>query len=226
MQAPTDLALLRLLHLVSPSLPIGSFTYSQGIEWAVEEGWINTAEALENWLDTLLHTSMADVDLPILQRMYQTIEAQDKDKLTHWIDYLNACRETRELLQEEKNRGRAMTDLLIALDLPLARSWKPLFAQSQSAAFALGAVYWHIPYPQSAYGYVWSWLENLVLAAVKIIPLGQTQGQKILHSLTPKIPPIIDHALRVSDEAIGTSSPAMAIASSQHETQYTRLFRS
>ncbi|QLQ32314.1 MAG: urease accessory protein UreF [Candidatus Thiothrix singaporensis] len=221
----TDLALLRLLHLVSPSLPIGSFTYSQGIEWAVECGWIKTADELENWLENLLHSGMTYLDLPILQRLYAAVEQQDRDLLQYWIDYLNASRETGELLQEEKP-GRALTDLLIALEIPQAAAWKPQLAQNQAAAFAFAAVHWRIPLQQAAYGYVWSWLENLVLAAVKIIPLGQTQGQKILHGMTPLLPAVVQAGLAVGDEDIGASSPALAIASSRHETQYTRLFRS
>lgn len=222
----TDLALLRLLHLVSPSLPIGSFTYSQGIEWAVECGWIATAEDLREWLNSQLHTSMAQVDIPVLQRLYRAVENNDRDALEYWIDTLNASRETSELLQEEKNRGRALTDLLIALEIPRAAHWKPLLSQNQAAAFALAAVHWQIPLEQAAYGYAWSWLENLVLSAVKIIPLGQTQGQKLLHQMAPLLPEVVAQGLQVEDEAIGASSFALAIASSRHETQYTRLFRS
>lgn len=222
----TDLALLRLLHLVSPTLPIGSFTYSQGIEWAVEIGWVQTPTELQDWLASQLHNGMTYVDLPILQRLYHAVLTQDVVMLEHWIHILNASRETSELLLEEKNRGRALTDLLIALDIPNAARWKPLLAQSQSAAFALAAVHWQIPLQQAAYGYVWSWLENLVLSAVKIIPLGQTQGQKILHEMTALLPEVVAQGLQVSDDEIGASSPALAIASSCHETQYTRLFRS
>ncbi|MCB1622266.1 MAG: urease accessory protein UreF [Thiothrix sp.] len=221
-----DLPLLRLLHLVSPSLPIGAFTYSQGIEWAVEAGWIKTADELENWLENLLHTGMAQLELPILQRLYVAVEREDPETLQYWIDTLNACRETAELLQEEKNRGRALTDLLVALEIPQAAQWKPVLAHSQCAAFALAAVHWRIPLAQAAYGHVWSWLESLVLAAVKIIPLGQTQGQKILHRMMPLLPEVVAQGLQVADDAIGASAPALAIASSRHETQYTRLFRS
>ena len=222
----TDLALLRLLHWVSPSLPIGSFTYSQGIEWAVETGWIRTPADLQGWLTSQLHSSMIYVDLPVLQRLYHAVQTQDVVALERWIHTLNACRETSELLLEEKNRGRALTDLLIALEVPNAAAWKPLLSQSQAAAFTLAAVYSDIPLTQAAYGYVWSWLENLVLSAVKIIPLGQTQGQKMLHHMTPLLPAAVAQGLQVSDDEIGASSPALAIASSRHETQYTRLFRS
>lgn len=222
----TDLALLRLLHLVSPSLPIGSFTYSQGIEWAVEAGWIATPADLQHWLASQLHNGMTHLDIPVLQRLYHAVERADVEALEYWVHFLNASRETSELLLEEKNRGRALTDLLIALDIPNAARWKPLLAQSQSAAFALAAVHWQIPLQQAAYGYVWSWLENLVLSAVKIIPLGQTQGQKILHCMTPLLPAVVAQGLQVEDDDIGAASPALAIASSCHETQYTRLFRS
>jgi urease accessory protein len=222
----TDLALLRLLHLVSPTLPIGSFTYSQGIEWAVECGWVTSPADLRGWLESQLHGSITQLDIPVLQRLYQAVEQRDTERLAHWIDILNASRETSELLLEEKNRGRALTDLLIALEIPHAAEWKPLLAQSQSAAFALAAVHWQIPLQDAAGGYVWSWLENLVLSAVKIIPLGQTQGQKILHQMTPLIPAAVAQGLQVADDDIGAASPALAIASSRHETQYTRLFRS
>ena len=133
----TDLALLRLLHLVSPTLPIGSFTYSQGIEWAVECGWVTSPADLQGWLTSQLHSGMAQVDIPILQRLYHAIQAQDVDTAQYWVDTLNASRETSELLLEEKNRGRALTDLLIALEIPCAAAWKPWHSQSQAAAFAL-----------------------------------------------------------------------------------------
>lgn len=222
----TDLALLRLLHLVSPSLPIGSFTYSQGIEWAVECGWIATPDDLQAWLASQLHGGMTYVDIPVLQRLFHAVQADDVDAIEHWIGILNASRETSELLLEEKNRGRALTDLLIALEIPRAARWKPLLSQNQAAAFALAAAHWQIPLEQTAYGYAWSWLENLALAAVKIIPLGQTQGQKLLHQMAPLLPEVVAQGLQVDDEGIGASSFALALASSRHETQYTRLFRS
>lgn len=219
-------ALIHLLHLVSPSLPIGSFTYSQGIEWAVETGWIDSPESLQKWLENQLHNGMSDLDIPLLKRLYHAVENKDETALAYWINYLNASRETKELLLEEKNRGRALTDLLIALEIPDTQKWKPLLAQNQAAAFSAAAVHWQIPLHVACYGYVWSWLENLVLAAVKIIPLGQTEGQKLLHQITPLIPDVIAHGLSIEDDQIGASSPALAIASSRHETQYTRLFRS
>ena len=219
-------SLLKLMQLVSPSLPIGSFTYSQGIEYAVECGWIDSDDKLQHWLEDLLQTSIAQLDLPVLQRLYDAAEAGDGAALEKWSQFLLANRETSELRLEEINRGRALASLLIALDTPRAKQWRPILASCQAAAFATAAAGWNISYQDAAYGYVWSWLENLVLAAVKIIPLGQTQGQQLLHSMAGMIPAVVAESLEVKDEMIGASNPALAIISSRHETQYTRLFRS
>lgn len=221
-----QLALLRLMHLISPTLPIGSFTYSQGIEWAVEVGWIEDAASLQAWLTSQLHSSIRHVELPLLKRLYLAWQSADMQAVEQWIAISNASRETSELLLEEKSRGRALTDLLIALEIPQAASYKPLVSQSQVAAFALASSHWQVPLEQAAYGYAWSWLENLLLAAVKIIPLGQTQGQKLLHQMTPLLLDVIEQGLSLADDDMGAALPALALASSHHETQYTRLFRS
>ena len=221
-----DLALLRLLQLVSPSLPVGGFTYSQGIEWAVECGWIKSATDLQAWLEDQLETTIARLDLPVLIRLYEAAQQEDLSALQQWSSFLLACRETSELRLEERNRGRALADLLVKLELPGSESWKSILGQSQLAGFAFAACRWAIPLEQAVLGYTWSWLENLVLAAVKLIPLGQTQGQQVLQRLSPMIPPLIPVAWQLQDGEIGAANPALAIASSLHETQYTRLFRS
>lgn len=214
------------MQLVSPSLPIGGFTYSQAIEWAAEAGWITTAGALEAWLQDLLAHSLARLDVPVLARLYAACEQGDRGQLERWAGYLVACRETAELRAEETNRGRALADLLVALDVPHAAEWRPTLARAQAAGFALAAVQWSVPCKEAVMGYVWSWLENLVLAAVKIIPLGQTAGQRMLQRLIASVPEVAEFGLRLADDELGGSSPALALASSRHETQYTRLFRS
>jgi urease accessory protein len=221
-----QLGLLRLLQLVSPSLPVGGFTYSQGIEWAVECGWIKTSADLEAWLEDQLQTTLARLDLPVLLRLHNAVETDDPAMLQHWGDFLLACRETAELRQEERNRGRALADLLVKLELTDSETWKNALAKTQLAGFAFAACRWAIPPKQASLGYAWSWLENLVLAAVKLIPLGQTQGQQVLQRLSPTIPSLLPLAAELKDDEIGATNPALAIASSLHETQYTRLFRS
>lgn len=223
---PTDPALLRLLQLVSPSLPTGAFAYSQGIEWAVECGWIGSAPELERWLDDQIRGTLSGLDLPLLARLHDASAEDDDAALAAWTAQLLAGRETQELRAEEANRGRALADLLVALDVPGAADRKALLARAQATGFAHAAAQWGIDRRQALLGYAWSWLENLVLAAVKTVPLGQTQGQQALARLTERLPEAVDAALALDDDAIGASAPALAIASSLHETQYTRLFRS
>jgi urease accessory protein len=205
---------------------VGGFSYSQGIEWSVECGWIQSATDLEQWLEDQLQTTIARLDLPVLMRLYAAVQRDDLPALQQWSSFLLACRETSELRMEERNRGRALADLLVKLRLPGSEPWKTVLAQSQLAGFAFATCRWTIPLEQAALGYAWSWLENLVLAAVKLIPLGQTQGQQVLQRLSPMIPPLLPVAWQLHDDEIGAANPALAIASSLHETQYTRLFRS
>jgi urease accessory protein len=214
------------MHLVSPSLPVGGFTYSQGIEWAVETGWIRDADDLERWMADQIESSLRYLDLPLLVRMQAAALDRDQAVMAGWVDRLLAGRETAELRREETDRGRALADLLIAWGLEDALAWKPQLARSQAAGFAFAAGAWLIEPHDAATGYAWSWLENLVLAGIKLIPLGQTRGQQALARLATLIPITVGAALSVADQEIGASTPAMAIASSAHETQYTRLFRS
>lgn len=226
MSTDGELGLLRLLQLVSPSLPVGGYTYSQGIEWAVESGWIRDAGDLDAWLSDLLQGALVQVDLPLLLRLQAAARAGDLAALGDWTDLLLACRETTELRAEESNRGRALADLLVALGLPGARDLRPLLGRSQAEGFAYAAATWGIEPGLAATGYAWSWIEGLVISAVKIVPLGQTQGQQVLLRLASEIPSALKRAQSIDDDAIGASNPALAIASSRHETQYTRLFRS
>jgi urease accessory protein len=221
-----SLAQLRLLQLVSPALPIGAFTYSQGLEWAVEAGWVTDEASLSDWLTGLAEDGLRYVDLPILARQYRAIVDQDWSALSHWSHALLACRETRELREEENNRGRALVSLLADLGLIDDEIDRRPFTLCQAAGFALAAVRWEIPLDQATLGYAWGWLENQVTAGVKLIPLGQTAGQRITADLARHLPLIVTQAFDVGDEEIGASAPALAIASSRHETQYTRLFRS
>jgi len=223
----SQLSQLRLYQLTSPSLPIGSFTYSQGMEWAVENEWIHDPESLSLWLESLLDSSLTWLDLPILLRLLKACHADDSDQFAYWSQYLLACRETHELRQEEINRSRALLAVLNKLtDWPELKAWRPALLKSQISGFTLATKHWNIHEQEALNGYLWSWLENSVTVAVKLIPLGQSDGQIVLHSLCEKIPKLIEQATNIKDEEIGASTPALAIASSLHETQYTRLFRS
>ncbi len=222
----SDLSRLRLLHLVSPSLPIGAFTYSQGLEWAVECSWVNDGTSLHEWVGNLLQTAMTHLELPILARLYRARAENDQTALSYWSHRLIVSRETKELREEEHNRGRALAALLPELGVPVTVEHLPLFKSCQLTGFAHAARHWQIPLRSAAAGYLWGWLENITLSGVKIIPLGQTAGQRIIADLTAAIPELVQTRLNVTDQAIGASCTAQAIASSLHETQYTRIYRS
>ncbi len=217
---------LRLYQLISPALPIGGFTYSQGLEWAVEAQWVHDKDTFEGWVDSLLEHSIATLDLPILLRLHKACADADWAGLQHWCRFLLANRETMELRKEERQRGAALLKLLPDLEIDIPSAMEEYFGSNQLAGMALAATHWRITADKIISGYTWGWLEGTVMAGVKLIPLGQTQGQQLTLKLADKIPSALAIARKVQDSEIGSSTPAQAIASSRHETQYTRLFRS
>lgn len=217
---------LRLFQLISPSLPTGSFTYSQGLEWAVEQGWVHDRQSLVKWLSSLLFTCYRELEIPLLQRLYTACANQDVDQFNSWCEFTLASRETKELREEEKTRGRAMVKLIQEFEPELHKGWLEPAASCQLAGFALLSQLWQIELEEAALGYIWSWLENMVMAAIKIVPLGQTTGQLALVNLNNEALQAVEAGLIMTDEQLGGSCPYLALSSSLHETQYTRLFRS
>lgn len=222
----TDLALLRLLQLASPNLPVGMYSYSQGLESAVEEGWVTNSEQTAEWLSGLLKHCLMQVDLPLAARLYDAWLLEDKLAVERWSAMLLACRESSELRDEDRQTGQALARLLAEMQVEAARPWIRHADTTLAAIFALAAVRWGIPKKQALTGYCWGWLENQVLCAIKLVPLGQVAGQRLLHTLAETIPDIVDESLRLEDQEIGGSVFALALASSRHEMQYSRLFRS
>lgn len=225
-----DLPSLRLLQLISPNLPTGAFTYSQGLEWAVECGWLKNKTDTQHWLQSVLHDSLQTLELPLLARLFDAVKNNDYTKFQHWSQWLYASRETSELRSEEQQRARALYTVLKKLpdseQWPELENWQPSLKRCQLASYALAAHHWKIPIKDLLTGYSWSWMENVVAAAIKLVPLGQTEGQSLLYQFSTEINTAVEHANALADDEIGASTPALAIASSLHETQYSRLFRS
>ena len=223
--ARDPLALLRLFHLVSPALPVGAYAYSQGLEYATHAGWVRDEASTLAWLEGLATFGLGTLDLPILKRLHAAWSAEDAGAVRHWNAQLLAARETSELRAEELHLGRALARVLVELELAEAGRWQqqsPVYA----TMFSLAAVRWHIEPVDALRGYLWSWCENQVLAAVKLVPLGQSAGQRVLHRLTEGLPAIIDRAQHLEAGDIGVGKISQALASAWHESQYTRLFRS
>jgi urease accessory protein len=219
------LALLRLFHLVSPALPVGAYAYSQGLEFATHAGWIHDEASTLAWLEGLAAFGIGTLDLPILKRLHAAWSAADAHAVRRWNAQLLAARETSELRAEDLHLGRALARVLVELELSEAGEWQPE-ATVYATMFSLAAVRWHIEAADALRGYLWSWCENQVLAALKLVPLGQSAGQRLLHRLSQAMPGIVERALQLEDDAIGVGTVSQALASARHESQYTRLFRS
>ena len=229
----TDFSMLqcaRLLQLCSANLPVGGFSFSQGLEQAVERGWVTTSDALENWVAVLLEGSVANADVPLLMQQFRAIDAHDQTLFLDTDDWIAATRESEEILLAEQAMGKALRRLLRNLvnkEDSLAAHWvNQLNAHCFISQFALASHVFGLSLDACLSGYVWTLIDNQVAAGTKLIPLGQTDGQNLLFRLTTKITPCIESAKHVLQDHIGQSMPSLAMASAWHEQQYSRLFRS
>lgn len=229
MTGQVDIRLLRLLQLASPALPVGAYSYSQGLEPAIVAAIvINTATAT-NWIGDVLEYSIGQLEAPVLLRLIASWQAEDFTAVNYWNDLVLAGRETAELRAETVQMGFSLTRLLGELGSFDLRSLGHLRGLEESAfptAFALAVAHWQISAQDGLAAYLWAWLENIVMAAVKTVPLGQTDGQRMLLELSPRLMRVVESAARLGDDELGSFMPRLAILSSRHETQYTRLFRS
>jgi urease accessory protein len=221
-------SLLRLFQLTSQSLPVGSFAYSQGLESAVEESFVTNEEALLDWTNSQLQHCIGRVDLPMLSRLIDAVATEDHVREVSLTRNLVAMRETRELRDDDLQRGRALKRLLEQLGYVLGGTDTEESAEiwpfARATAHAVSE--WQLPVTDSIAAYAWSWVENQILAGVKLIPLGQVAGQRLLLDLAARIPQVCETALGLEDDQLGGTLPIVAILSARHETQYSRLFRS
>jgi len=204
----------RLLQLASPTLPVGAYSYSGGLEAAAEAGIVKDAASAEQWIGDVLEFAVGRMEAPVLLRMMKDIG--------HWNEFFLASRETSELRAETAQMGFSLNRLLPELGLERLELQEVSFP----AAFAHAATGWKIDARSALTAYLWAWVENQVMAAVKAIPLGQTDGQRMLLSLGARLEETVGQAQAISDEDLGNFTPGLAVLSTRHETQYSRLFRS
>lgn len=219
-------ALVRLLQLSSPALPVGAYTYSQGLEWAVETADVADESTTMAWVEDCLVFGGARFEAVYMTHMMRAWHEGDVAAL-HALDAeFLAARETSELRAETLQMGHSLARLLVdCADFPtrqLAGFKQPSFPLAWSCAAAA----WSIPEQSALAGYLWAWAENQVMAAVKTVPLGQTAGQRLLLRLGARLQVLAEEAARMPLESACNYLQAFAIACSRHETQYTRLFRS
>ncbi|MCA0185934.1 MAG: urease accessory protein UreF [Proteobacteria bacterium] len=226
-----SLPIIRLLQLVSPALPVGAYTYSQGLEWVIDAGRVKTEAQVGEWIGDALDGAFGHYELPLLARLMNAWAAGDDAVVADLNARALASRETSELRAETLQMGYSMVRLLV--DLPaFARlpGWlarvravdEPVF----TTVWAAAATAWGVPPADALAGYTWAWLENMVMAAVKAVPLGQAAGQRLLAELSERVPAQVDKAIVMAPQNWSNFQPGLAIASARHETQYSRLFRS
>ena len=222
-------SLARLLQLASPALPVGAYSYSQGLEAAVEAQVVTDSKSAGRWIGDALTLSLAKFEAPAWCRLYSAWQARDFDEVRRLNGLFGATRETAELRAETLQMGYSLRRLCVELgefDAGVIAELQRMEEIVFPAAFTFVATRWEIPERDALVAYLWSWLENQVMAALKAVPLGQTDGQRLLLRLGAVLSSIADEAMAAEDAMLANFAPGLAIASSRHETQYSRLFRS
>ena len=226
---PGGHSLLLLMQLASPALPVGGFSYSEGLEAAVESGLVRDEAHAGDWLLDQLHLSLARSDLPLLAAAFDAWQHEDMARVAELNDWVQQTRETAELRQQTQQMGRSLVQWLnnrTPLDARVARLAALTPAPTWPVAFALASALTGAPARDALLAFAFSWAENMVQAAVRCVPLGQAAAQRVLARLIDALPAAVDAAAAIGDDTRQAFTPMLAILSAQHETQYSRLFRS
>ena len=220
--------LSHLLQLASPMLPVGAYAYSQGLEWAIESKTVRDAKTTASWIIDAIEVYLSRFELPVLLRMRKAWDKKEIDALKYWNSYYCAGRDTAEARAETLQMGYSLVRLLDDIDLDTASLMllERFVPVSFPLAYACATSVWRIPVQSSLHAFLWSWAENQVSAAMKTVPLGQVAGQRMLLEISMKIPTAVKIAVTLEDDELSNFAPGLSIAGSQHETQYSRLFRS
>jgi urease accessory protein len=220
----TDAALLQLIWLASPALPVGGFSYSEGLEAAVDDGLVHDEASAASWLADQLHLSLARADLAIVGQAVAAWRDRDPLRIASLDAWVLQTRETAELRQQTVQMGRSLVEWMKSVQPELAaRAEGPL---TYPLAFALAASGGSAPVRDCMLAFAFGWAENMTQGAVKSVPLGQSAGQRILARMAAEIPGAVDNAIALRDDQRQAFAPMLAILSARHETQYSRLFRS
>jgi urease accessory protein len=216
--------LSRLLQLASPLLPVGGYSYSEGLESLILQGNVYDRSTLQTWIDRELQTGAIRLETAIMDRAYLASSQFDLERLNHWNNWLSAARETEELRLQSWQMGGSLIKLALELTPEIQDSIE--YPCHYAIAFGITAQSWHIDRHLAILAYLHSWVTNQISVGVKLIPLGQTAGQQILWQLQESIDFLSQTLLVLDDEALYACNWGSSLASMQHEALYSRLFRS
>lgn len=221
-----------LQHLSSPALPIGGFSYSQGLEAAVELRLIHDEASAGLWIREQLQTVMAMAEAPLWCLLFRAWKSDDLAAVQYWNQWFHASRESRELRQETEQMGGSLLKLARELEWGNSAQLAGVAGISPPTlpmAHAFVSAIWRLPETAALSAYIFTWLENQIMAAIKSVPLGQLAGQRVLDGLRRMLPQVVQEALtrsRATPPRLHTLAPQYAIVSARHESQFSRLFRS
>ncbi len=222
--------LLQLMWLASPALPVGGFSYSEGLESAVESGRVHDEDTAAGWLLAQLQLALCRSDGPALAQACAAWQAHDAPRIAELNQWLRSTRESAELRAQAEQMGRSLLDWLRngehATDTRIATLAELQPAPLWPTAFALAATLAGASARDALLAFAWGWAENMAQAAMKAVPLGQAAAQRLLSRLAATMPAAVAQALVLPDGERQAHAPMLAILSAQHETQYSRLFRS
>ncbi len=222
-------ALLQLMQLASPALPVGGFSYSEGLEAAVESARVGNEAQAGDWLLDQLHLSLERADLPVLAQALPAWQARDLMRIGELNDWVMRTRESAELRQQTQQMGRSLAEWLknsATVDARVSQLAALRPAPTWPVAFAMAAAQTGAPLRDAMLAFGFGWAENMVQAAMRGVPLGQSAAQRILARLIDALPDAVRRAADLPDDQRQAFTPMLAILSAQHETQYSRLFRS
>ena len=222
-------ALLHLLQFASPALPIGAYSYSQGLEAALESGAVRDAASARHWIAEHLAGVVARWEAPLCWRLMQAFEQQDFDSVRRWSERFIASRDTAEFRAESIQMGYSLTKLLGELgvaDGPLMTMLQSEPEVALPTAYACAVAALRIPREEALLAMLFAWAENQVLVCVKSVPLGQVAGQRLLLSLRAELEAAAVTAQSLQDDEMGNWTPGLSLLSMRHEVQYSRLYRS
>jgi urease accessory protein len=219
--------LLRLLQLASPLLPVGGYSYAEGLESLISQGKIDDRSTLQTWIDRELQAGAIRIETAIMDRAYLASSQFNRERLNYWNNWLTAARETEELRLQSWQMGGSLIKLALELTPEIQDSIDSIEHPCHYAiAFGITAQSWQIDRHLAILSYLHSWVANQIGVGIKLIPLGQTAGQQILWQLQESIEILSQNILVLDDEDLYVCSWGSSLASMQHETLYSRLFRS